>query len=159
MNKVRKVDLLYRKANGQGSDATPDELKELRKYKVDRGEGAFFATKKNITAYVDAVDKKGCKISFYDWCMNNHRADKRRSGSSDAEMSRVNLEQGIGGVLFLGWVTWGIAIYWVFGGEMGIGPCIIVGMVISFIMSRIARKWALFTMFVLPCLIAVFTYK
>ena len=34
MTKARKIDLLYRKAKGQGFDVTPDEKRELMKYKV-----------------------------------------------------------------------------------------------------------------------------
>jgi len=158
MTKARKVDLLYRRAKGQGSDASSEELRELRKYKVLQGEGDLYVTKANLNAYVDAVDKKGCKISFYDWCINNHKADRRRVGSSDKELSQLNQEQRLSAML-LGWLTWGIAIYWVCQGEMSVGSCAVAGAAVAFVLSRIARRWVMFTLFALPVIIAVLAYR
>ncbi len=153
MNKTRKVDLLYKKAKGQSIDADLSELVELKKYKISSGEGNFHTTKANIRAYVDAVDKEGCRISFYDWCMNHHRADKRRKGSSREEIASVNRQQGLGAIM-LGWLTWGIAVYWIFDARMTVGSSAVIGAVIAFALARVSRRWIVFTLFLLPIILA-----
>ncbi len=155
MNKTRKVELLYKKAKGQSIDATPGELAELKKYKISKGDGDFHTTKANVRAYVDAVDQEGCRISFYDWCMNHHRADKRRKGSSSREIAAVNRQQGLG-AMFLGWLTWGIAVYWIFNARMTVGSSAIIGAVIAFTLVRVARRWMFFNLFILPAIVAAF---
>ena len=56
MDKARKIDILYKRAKGQPTNATKAELSELRKYKVDRDEDDTITTRANIKAYVEAVD-------------------------------------------------------------------------------------------------------
>ena len=152
MNQTRKVNLLYQKAHGQKMNASPEEQRELRKYSVSSGDGNY-ATKANITAYVKAVDN-GYRLPFYDWCRNNHKADRRRKGSSENEMARENKADGIGAMM-LGWLIWGMAIYWMFHGELTVGACAIVGAVVSAILQRLNRRMAGFTLFLLPIILAV----
>jgi len=133
-------------------DASPAEQKELRKYKVDTDDGKW-ATKANIRDYIKAVDG-GCHLSFYDWAMNNHRADRRRRGSSEKEMASHNRDQTIA-VMLVGWLVWGIALYWTFGQRQSVGSCAIMGAIIAAVLQRVSRKWVMFTCFLLPCIIAV----
>lgn len=153
MNNSRKVTLLYQKAHGQSVDASPEERRELKKYRVSSGDSKL-ATRANVSAYVKAVDGGYC-LSFYDWCLNHHKADRRRKGSSEKEMSRENLSDGIGAMLF-GWLTWGIAIYWMCHGRMEVNSCAIAGAIVSFILVRISRRQMAFTLFLLPLILAAY---
>lgn len=154
MTHSRKVELLYNRAKGRASNASPAEQAELRRYHVDFGEGDFYATKSNISAYVTAVDKQGCRISFYDWCMNNNRADRRRKGSSKEDMKKSNRNFSFG-LMFVGFITWGFAVMSVLGGMLAPGACFIVGAVISVVIGRASRQASLFTTFMLPIIIGV----
>lgn len=152
MNNARKVTLLYQKAHGQSIDASPEERRELKKYRVSSDDSKF-ATRANVSAYVKAVDD-GYRLSFYDWCRNYHKADRRRKGSSKEEMSSENFLDGIGAMIF-GWLTWGMAIYWMCHGSVDTGSCAIVGAIVSVILSRASRRRVFFTLFLLPILLAV----
>lgn len=154
LNKARKTELLFQKAKGQRINATPTEMIELRKYKIDADESSFYATKSNISAYITAVDN-GCRISFYDWCMNNKKADRRRKGSSEKDISNFNKTKSMS-FMFIGWLTWGIALYWMSHGSISVGVCAIAGAVISFILSKFARKTAGLTLLLLPIILAVY---
>lgn len=153
MTKARKVEILYRMAKGQATDASLQELQELRKYKVSARADADYATRANITNYVAAVDN-GYRLSFYDWCANNLQGDRRRKGGSAEEMAATNKAQS-NATVFMGWLVWGIAIYWIFGGEVAVGVCAIIGAVVAFVLQRYFRRWAMFTLFILPIVIAV----
>lgn len=152
MNKTRKVTLLYQKAHGQRINVSPEEKAELRKYGVSPGDGDY-ATKANISAYIKDVDE-GYRLSFYDWCRNKHKADRRRKGSSESEMKRENRAEGRESML-LGWLIWGIAIYWMFHGELAVVSCAIAGAVISVILRTLNRRMAPYTLFLLPIVLAV----
>lgn len=152
MNNTRKVTLLYQKAHGQRIDASPEEKRELRKYSVSSGDGNY-ATKANISAYVKDVDN-GYRLSFYDWCRNKHKADRRRKGSSENEMACANKEEGMNSAL-LGWLIWGIALYWMFHGELEVVTCAIAGAVISVVLRTLNRRMAPYTLFLLPIVLAV----
>lgn len=155
MTKSRKAELLYRKAKGVRMNATSEELKELHKYKVDANEDEFYTTKSNINSYITAVDN-GTRISFYDWCMNNKKADRRRRGSSEEKMGREN-RTGELSAMFLGWLTWGLAIYWIFGENLSVSFCAIAGMAVSALLYRCARAKAIWTIFLFPIvLMAIF---
>lgn len=156
VNNARKEQLLYQKAHGQGMDASPAEKMELRKYKVDAGDGNL-ATKANIRAYIKAVDS-GYRLSFYDYCYNNRKGDRRRKGHSEKEMASSNLEHTIG-VMLMGWLIWGVALYWAFGQRQSVGSCAVMGAIISAVLQRINRRWAGFTCFILPCIIAAAAAK
>ncbi len=150
MTKARKVDLLYEKAKtGTIQHATPEELREIRKYAVGNSP---HATKKNLAEYVAVVDK-GYRLSFYDWCMNNGKADRRRRFSSKEDIAAINREENKG-VLFFGWLTWGIALYQLSKGAASIEASAIIGMVISLILYKCARRYAAFTIILLPIVIA-----
>lgn len=153
MTKGRKVELLYQKANGQGWNASPEEKKELSRYKVDAGESSFIATKSNLSEYVTAVDK-GYRLSFYDWCMENRKADRRRKNSDEESMARFNSDQNKA-VVFIGWLTWGIAIYWIMQGTIPVAGCAVIGAAISFVLFKIGRKQAVLTLIGLPVILAI----
>lgn len=157
MNKSRKIELLYKKAKGQSYDASPEEKTELRKYKIAKDEGSFYTTKDNIRDYISAVDH-GCQISFYDWCMNNHRADRRRKYSSENEMRKSEQESKYA-VGFIGWFTWGVAIYWLFHGSISVMICGLAGAVVSGILHKMARRWVVFTLVLLPATLAVIAFQ
>ena len=155
MTKNRKIELLYKKAKGKRLDATKMELQEINHYRVGFGEGDFYTTKNNIRDYVNAVDKLGCKISFYDWCMNNNRADRRRKGGSEQAVANSNSEANMA-VMLLGWVTWGMAIYWMFQEMLSVGICAVLGAIISRFLYKRSRVNAMGTVILLPIFIAVF---
>ena len=157
MNKQRKVDLLYKKARGQYLDATKIELQELKKYKVDYNEGEFFATKKNLNQYVTDVDN-GCKQTFYDWCRNNKKADRRMKNSSEKDMESFNKEQNTA-AMFLGWLTWGVGLYWIFGGLVHPIICMILGVWVAKVIFGFTRKIAMFSVFVLPMILAIVFFE
>ena len=154
MTHNRKVELLYNRAKGRTSNATPSELAELRRYHVDFGEGDFYSTKSNISAYVSAVDKQNCRISFYDWCMNNNRADRRRRGGSKEDMKKSNRNFSFG-LMFVGFITWGFAVMSVLGGVLPAGACFIVSALISVAIGKASRQASVFTTFMLPIIIGV----
>lgn len=156
MTNTRKEQLLYQKAHGQGMNASPAEQRELRKYKVDTDDGNY-ATKANIRAYIKAVDG-GYPLSFYDYCRNNRKGDRRRKGHSEEEMASSNREQTIA-VMMMGWLVWGVALYWIFRGSQSVGSCAIMGAIISAVLQRVSRKWAGVTCFLLPCVIAAIAGK
>lgn len=153
MNKTRKIELLYQKAKGQQLSASPAEMRELRKYKIKAGEGDFYTTKANIRAYVTEVDNEGYRLSFYDWCMNHKKADRRRRGSSEKDMAKENQAMNMSAV-FWGWLVWGVAIYWMFNGRLTVGSCAIAGAIVSVVLINCARRWIGFTLFLLPAILA-----
>lgn len=153
MNKSKKVELLYMKARGKQISVSSDEAKELRKYKIGFNEGDFYTTKANIRDYVTAVDN-GYRLSFCDWCFNHGKADKRRKGSSAKEIAKKNNEMGLS-AMFLGWLPWGMALYWMTGGGLSVGESVVGAVIISFILSKCTRKWAFMTLFILPLMLAV----
>lgn len=154
MNKIRKIELLYQKAKGQKMNASSDEMRELRKYKIDAREQSFYTTKANIRDYIEAVDNRACRLSFYDWCMNNKKADRRRKNSSEKDITSFNRGQDMS-VIFIGWLIWGVAIYWMFNGSMQVGGCAFLGAIVALILFKCARKLAMFTLVILPIILAV----
>ena len=157
MTKARKIDVLYRMAKGQPTDASLEELQELRKYKVSARADADIATRANITNYVSAVDN-GYRLSFYDWCANNLQGDRRRKSGRAEEIASANKAQSTA-TIFIGWLVWGIAIYWMFGGSIPVGACAVIGAAVSFVLQRCFRRWALFTVIILPIVIATICVK
>lgn len=153
MTKDRKIEILYRKAKGQPIHASDKELLELQRYKVTAGYDADIATRKNIANYVSAVDN-GCRISFYDWCANNLQGDRRRKSGRAEEIASANKTQSAATV-FVGWLIWGMALYWMFDESVSVGACAILGAIVSFVLQRVSRRLAGFTVIILPIIIAV----
>lgn len=153
MNKARKVDLLYKRAKGQYTDGSQAEWNELKQYKVG-SEGDFYVTRANVSEYVTAVDN-GYRKSFYDWCLDNNKADRRMKGSDEAQMAKLSGQQNKA-VLFAGWLTWGIALYWIFGGVFPVGICAVAGALLSLALFKCARKQAVLTLIIIPLGLAVF---
>lgn len=153
MTKARKIDILYRKAKGQDNFVSKEELQELRKYKIVAGADADYATRANISKYVTAVDN-GYRLSFCDWCANNLQGDRRKKSGRAAEIARTNKDQSIATV-FIGWLIWGIAFYWIFNEGVPVGTCAILGAIVSFVLQRCFRRLAGFTLIVLPVVLAV----
>ncbi len=152
MTRTRKIDLLYAIAKGKQVSISPEERKEIKKYKVDSGEYAFYTTKKNISAYLSAVDNGNARLSYRDWCLNNHLADRRRSGSDDKSIAKDNRAYMIGWAV-AGGVFWMMCLAQVFGTAST--ACIFGGMVISVFLSVISRKYVAFTNILLPLVIIV----
>lgn len=152
MNTDRKVELLYKKAKKQKYQCTKEEQGELAKYKIGRGEKSFYTTKANIKEYVHAVDKEGFKRTFYDWCMDNGKADKRRIGSDKYNMRSDQMYLGLGAILW-GMIMWGMAFYLTFRGIIPGGICAIAGMIVGFVLARWRRRWIWLTLFIIPILI------
>lgn len=152
MTKQRKINLLYAKATGGNYNPTPAEEAELRSYRVDFNEGKSYATKKNITMYVNAMEGKAIKRGFYDWCMDNSLGDRRRKNGSAAAMSAR--DKGIKySAVFLGWLPWALALYYIFGAAFPPIVCIIFGVVISLILYKVTRQYAIITCFIIPIVI------
>lgn len=155
MTKSQKIDILYQKAKGTKPKLTNEEAIELSRYRVELREGDFYTTKANIKDYVNAVDNEGCLLPFYDWCMNNNRADRRRKGGSEGALAKSNKEDNIG-TMVGGFFTWGIAVYWIFQESLPIFICGMVGAVISVFLYKLNRKNSYFKLLGLPILIAIF---
>lgn len=152
MTKARKIDILYRMAKGQATNAMPEEIQELRRYKVSAGADSDWATRTNITNYVTAVDN-GCLLSFYDWCANNLQGDRRRKSGRAEEIAASNRAQSTATIL-AGWLVWGVAIYWMFQGSLSVRICAVIGAVVAFLLQKCARRLAGFTLFILPIVLA-----
>lgn len=152
MKKDRKIELLYRKAKGQAWNASQAEIRELQRYKVDADDG-YYATKANISAYVTDVDNGRWNHSFYDWCRENKKADRRRKGSSEAEMEQFNSAQNKS-VVIIGGFIWGIALYWILQESVSAVVCLVIGALIALGLFKISRKQAMFTVIGLPIILA-----
>lgn len=152
VNKARMVDLLYKRAHGESLNATHDELQALKKYKVYQDDGSFYTTKKNIGDYVSAVDTGKTKVSFYDWCMNNCRADRRRKGSSEKDIADYNSSVSIGSEL-VGIFFWGLALFWIFEQELNLFGCAVLGAILTVILRKISTRWSVMTCMIVPVVI------
>ena len=152
LNKARKVELLYKKARGQKSDATREELIALQRYKVEFKEGDFYTTKGNIWDYINAVDN-GTRLTFYNWCIENRKADRRYAGSSESAIAADDRGSKIA-AMSMGWLTWGVAIYWIFRESLSVGVCAVIGAVISLLVMKCMREKAGFMVFLLPLILA-----
>lgn len=154
MTKKQKEEILYRMAKGEQYYATKEELQMLSRYRVERdGSDAGYATRQNISGYIQAVDN-GSGLSFYDWCMNNLKGDRRRKSGSEQAIARSNREQGMG-AMFFGWLIWGIALYWMFDETLSVGVCAVLGAIVAYVLLRVARRMAGFTLMILPIILAV----
>ena len=152
MTKSKKIELLYRIAKGTSVSISADEKKELRKYKVDAGgEYPYYTTKKNITAYVTAVDKGSTRLPFRDWCLNNGYADRRRWASDKASIQKRSLQNvlscGVKGSIF-----WTICIGTITGDLVG---SVIPAFLIATVLCCIWRKNVVFFDVILPLAIAI----
>ena len=87
--------------------------------------------------------------------MNNLKGDRRRRGFSKKEMATERFQDVIGSMM-LGWLTWGMAIYWMRGGSVPVESCAVAGAIVSAVLSLISRRLRGFTLFLLPILLAVF---
>ena len=150
MDKGTKVNILYKISMGQSVNLSSIEKKELSKYKVSHV-GKPLTTKRNISEYISAVDK-GYYKSFFDWCMDNHKGDRRTKKGSAEYIKGYESGQNIG-IMCFGWWTWGIAIYWLFQEAFSVGQCAIVGAIVSVIIYRLNREIAGFTCIFLPIIL------
>lgn len=152
MTKQRKIDLLYAKATGGNYNPTPQEKAELVGYRVDYNEMPSYTTKKNISAYVNAMEGKLIKRSFYDWCMDNSAGDRRRkSGKAEAMRARDKTKKA--GTMYLGWIPWAIALYYISDEAFSPFGCLIASIVVSLILYKVSRQHAILTVVVLPLII------
>ena len=81
---------------------------------------------------------------------------RRKSGSKEAIASR-NSERS-GGAVFIGWLFWGLALYWLNHGSLSVGVCAVAGAVISFVLSKCFRKYMGFTVILLPIILTVLAF-
>ena len=153
MNTNEKVGILYKKVRGE--NLSFQEKSAVSKYNVSREDGAFLATKKNLRDYIKAVDSGATRKNFYTWCIDNGRADARRKGGKASDIKEFRKEQGLGAFL-MGFLVWGIAVYWILGGRASVGASAIVGGIISFVLYKINRKITFFTCLVLPIMLAAY---
>lgn len=152
MTKGKKIELLYKIAKGNSSIISAAERKELKKYKVDSGgEYAFYATRKNIAAYVEAVDNGSTILAFRDWCLNYGHADRRRAGSDKASVKKETRRDLIGWA-FGGSILWIVCLGTLKGSLEGV---FIPAALISAFMCFVSRKHVLFTNSILPIAIAI----
>lgn len=150
MTKGKKIELLYNIAKGNPVNISATERKELRKYKVEYSEYAFYTTKKNIAAYVEAVDS-GNMLAFRDWCRNNGYADRRRAGSDKASMKK-DVRQELLSWAFGGSILWIICLGTLKGSLKGV---LLPAALISVFMCFVSRKYVRVTNVVLPLAIAI----
>ena len=58
--------------------------------------------------------------------------------------------------MFMGWLTWGMCIYWITGEALGVGVSGILGAIVSYIISKRVRNVGV-AVFLLPLILtAVF---
>ena len=156
MTKSQKVNYLYRITKGERINLTPDQKKELSRYRVDPGgEYDFYLTKKNLGEYVTAVDNHKTTHTFRDWCWNTGHADRRYRNSDKKSMRNDNIKY------FIGWAVAG-SLFWtiflsVFTGTASLKMWL-AGAVISGILSVIARKYVQFVTIILPLILAVIVF-
>jgi hypothetical protein len=155
MTKENKVDILYKMAMGQSVSLTASERKELSKYDV-RTTGKPYTTKGNIRQYISDADK-GYKKSFYDWCVDNGKGDRRLKGGQK-EAIRNDDKQETFVWAFMGWLFWGVAFYWILGGQAPAGVCAVLGAIASVVIFKMNRASSLETCFILPLLITCVFY-
>lgn len=150
MTKSKKIELLYNIAKGNPVNISTAERKELKKYKVEYGEYEFYTTKKNIAAYVEAVDR-GNILAFRDWCRNNGHADRRRAGSDKSSM-RKDLREELLSWAFGGSILWIICLGTLKGSLEGV---LLPAALISVFLCAISRKYVQVTNGILPLAIAI----
>ncbi|MCI9023904.1 MAG: hypothetical protein HFG92_05585 [Dorea sp.] len=153
MNKTAKVDILYKKAMGQQVNISPEEKQELSKYKVSRT-GKPYTTKENIKQYITAVDQ-GYSKAFYDWCIENRKGDSRTKAGKAEAIKSYSRSQNFG-IMAIGWLFWGIAIYWTAGGRLSANVCAIAGAAASVMLYRMKREMVAFTCILLPLILTYF---
>lgn len=152
MDKSSKINVLYKIAMGESVSLSTAEKIELSRYKVGYV-GKPLTTKGNIGQYITDVDK-GYRKSFYDWCLDNNMGDRRTKSGSSSAIKSFNREQNIG-VMLVGWLVWGLAIYWILNERISAGGCAIIGALVSVVVFRLKREAAGFTCFLLPIILAV----
>ena len=150
MDKTTKINKLYKIAMGEPVQLSPAERSELSKYKVGQV-GKPLTTKGNISQYVTAVDR-GCHKTFYDWCLDNHKGDRRTKDGSAYAISKFNKGQYTSVALF-GWLIWGMALYWIFDRSISAGGCAVAGAILTVILYKIKREISGFTCVLLPVII------
>lgn len=153
MTKARKIELLYKRAKGLNNGATDAENRELKKYKVSFNEPSALVTKANIAAYIDAVDK-GAVTGFYDWCLNNCRADRRFKGSDEKSMKQDNRANSFSAG-YLGFLPWAFCLYYVSNQRLPVIGCLIAGAIIAFFLVKLNRRLVMLTCFLGPIIVAV----
>lgn len=57
-------------------------------------------------------------------------------------------------VAVIGWLIWGIAVYWILGGRLSAGVCAIIGAAVSVFLFKLNRQGAAFTCIILPIVLA-----
>lgn len=153
MTKNQKIDYLYRIAKGERVSLTPEQRRELNKYRVDAdGEYSFYLTKKNLSSYITAVDNSQTRQSFRDWCWNTGHADKRFRNSDKKSMQQDNFKYLIGWA-FCGSFFWMIFLSNITNGG-GAGTWM-AGAVISGVLSLFARKYVHFVTILLPLILVI----
>lgn len=93
-------------------------------------------------------------LAFDTWCQTHLKADRRRKGSSEKDMAADNRDNTIGSMM-MGWLIWGLTIYWIFGGTFTAGNCAVAGAIVSAILRRLNRRLSAFTLFLLPIILMV----
>ena len=103
----------------------------------------FYSTKADMRAYGSG--------------RNNGKAERRRKGSSEAKMTKENRSDVVAAAL-TGWLPWGLAVYWMFGGSLSAGASSIIGIIVSVLLYRRSRWSAGGTLVLLPLLLCAFFY-
>lgn len=148
MTTAEKERILYDYAHGK-INSLP---RELKKYRVTQYEGNQ-ATHSLLRKYVTAVDSGKCHLSFLDWRMNNGFGNRATRSGKEEVVRGEGFLQSIG-CAGIGWMLWGLAIYW-FLEIRDVGTCIVAGIIVSVILSKISRNWIGFTMIVLPIVLMI----
>lgn len=96
----------------------------------------------------------GYRKSFYDWCLDNNKGDRRMKAGKESSLKAFNQGQSFG-VAATGWLVWGLALYWLFGEKLAVGACAIIGAIVSLALFKLSRQGSTFTCIILPIIIAV----
>ena len=136
---------------GFGIAHTPDIQKVINNSKVS-GHHAIIPTNSISARYITAVDN-GYHKSFYDWCLDNNKGDRRMKSGKEGSLKSFNKVQSVS-VAVIGWLIWGIAVYWILGGRLSAGVCAIIGAAVSVFLFKLNRQGAAFTCIILPIVLA-----
>lgn len=154
MSKTSEKDILYRIAKGKS--VTAQERESVKHLIKDFGDGSK-VTRAGINKYYDAVTSGRTHVSYNDFASNRLMGDRRKRGGRVSDIKNDN-RQGTLAALFMGWLLWGMAIYWIGGRSASVGSSAVIGAIISVVLFFVARRLTPFTEFVLPIIVAIIAY-
>lgn len=85
------------------------------------------------------------------------KADRNRR-SAGTQANEPEGGQSAVAAVSIGWLTWGIAFYWMLHGTVSVVACAVMGAIAAFVFSRLFRKGEAFSVILLPIILAAVCY-